>query len=146
VLRVLGAQLGRLPLVDSADIITWVPASVAGRRRRGYDQGRILARALARQLNVPVRPLLRRAAGQSQAGKNRLQRIQGPVFRAATAAPKTVLLVDDVVATGASLSAAAVALRGAGADFVIGVAAAASVRPADLATNLYSDDTQRLRR
>ena len=43
-----------------ADVVTWVPASAEGRRRRGFDQGRLLARAVGRSLGVPAVALLRR--------------------------------------------------------------------------------------
>ncbi len=98
--------------------VTWVPASRSRRRRRGYDQGRVLARAAARELGVPAVALLARPAGEAQAGRNRAERLAGPGLRAIRASPRSVLVVDDVATTGASLARAAGALRQAGAVWV----------------------------
>ena len=109
-------------------VVTWVPAAPGSRRRRGYDQGRLLARALAVELGGRARPLLLRGPGRAQTGRNRAQRLAGPALRA----PLTprgdpghpVVLVDDVVTTGASMAAAVGALRLAGHRRVVAVAVA----------------------
>ncbi len=97
------------------EMVIWVPASGRGRRRRGYDQGRLLARAVAARLGVPARPLLVRADGGGGADRGRAARLAGPRLRARSRPPSHCLLVDDVVTTGASMAAASVALRRAGA-------------------------------
>ena len=48
------------------DFVTWVPASPSRRRQRGFDQGELLARALARRRGVRVRRLLRRSDDDPQ--------------------------------------------------------------------------------
>lgn len=111
-------------LVGHQDVVTWVPASRAGARRRGYDQGRYLARAVAGAAGLPARRLLVRRPGQAQAGSGREQRLVGPLVRAPVPVPARVLLVDDVVTTGASMTASAQALRQAGARSVVGLAVA----------------------
>jgi predicted amidophosphoribosyltransferase len=109
------------------DLVTWAPTTDARRRQRGFDQAEMLARAVATTGRLPVRSLLRRAGTGHQTGRSRAQRIDAPAFvprpTAATDA-RRVLVVDDVVTTGATLTAAAAALRGAGAVAVVGVAAA----------------------
>src|SRR5262245_36240939 len=53
---------GMAALVDSSsiDVVTWVPTTRARRRARGFDHGRLLARAVAHRLGLPCVSLLRR--------------------------------------------------------------------------------------
>lgn len=107
------------------DIVSWAPTSATRRRHRGFDQGRLLALALARRLRLPCVRTLRRRGGPSQTGRSRAARLAGPAFVVArTPVPPRVLLVDDVVTTGATLAAAAAQLRRAGAKEVRAVVAA----------------------
>ena len=124
-----GRQMATILPPESAPsaTITWVPASRQGRRRRGYDQARLLARALGRATRRPVRPLLARADNSGQAGQGRSGRLSGPNIRCRlNHCPAEVILVDDVVTTGASLSIAAEALRQAGAARIIGLCVASA--------------------
>ncbi len=115
------------------DVVTWAPTTAARRRERGFDQAELLARAVARRLtrgrnSVLCRQLLLRPPGQAQTGQPLQTRKSGPVFRAARPCPPRVLLVDDVVTSGATVTAAARALRAAGAREVHVVAAARTPR------------------
>ncbi len=102
------------------DVVTWAPTSAARRRDRGFDQGELLARVVARQLGVPCRRLLERTGpGVAQTGRSRAERLHGPCFEARPGlAGRRVIVIDDVVTTGATLAAAAAALRQAGAGEV----------------------------
>ena len=98
------------------DAVTWAPTSAARRRARGFDQGELVARHVARQLGVPCRRLLDRTGPATpQTGRSRLERLAGPEFVARPGVDgRRVIVVDDVVTTGATLRAAAAALRRAG--------------------------------
>jgi predicted amidophosphoribosyltransferase len=129
--RRVSRELGRLMVrrlrPGRVDVVTWAPTSGARVRARGYDQAELLARAVARELGVPCRRLLYRTHGEAQTGRSRRERMRGPSFRARPSGrPLSVLLVDDVVTTGATLGAAKAALLAAGVDRVQCIAAAAT--------------------
>lgn len=124
---------------EGFDLVVPVPLHWLRRWRRGYNQAERIARPLARLLGVPCREVLRRRrATRPQTGLAREERLANP--RGAFAlrsgfggavrgrrhrpAGRRVLLVDDVVTTGATLRAAAEVLRRAGAREVVAVAAA----------------------
>lgn len=122
----LAAAMATLVVGADFDVVTWAPTTDDRRRARGFDQAEVLARPLARQLGRPCRPLLVRRRGPPQTGRSRAERRLGPVFapRAPNgAADLRVLLVDDVLTSGATLTSAAGALRACGATGVAAVTA-----------------------
>jgi ComF family protein len=123
-LRFLADATAGLVTPGEADVVTWVPTTTARRRERGFDQAELLAKAVARRLRLPCRPLLRRLPGPAQTGQPLGERRRGPSFAARGRCSRRVLLVDDVVTTGATATAAARALRRAGAVEVRLLAAA----------------------
>ncbi|HET8931278.1 MAG TPA: phosphoribosyltransferase family protein [Acidimicrobiales bacterium] len=118
---------------DRIDLVTWAPTAPKRRRKRGFDQAEVLARALARKLGVPTRRCLVRLPGPAQTGRHRVERFEGPRFDArrgiaAAVDGRRVALVDDVATTGATLARAAEVLRAGGARSVTGVVVARTPR------------------
>jgi ComF family protein len=126
----LAAAMAEVWDLGSADVVTWVPLARRRRARRGFDQAEVLARAVAPRLGVPTRPLLTRVretpAQARRGGRDRRSALED-AFRAARAAPVRVILVDDVLTTGATAEACAGALKAAGSGRVRVLTAARSV-------------------
>ncbi|HET9722701.1 MAG TPA: double zinc ribbon domain-containing protein [Actinomycetota bacterium] len=115
------------------DVVTWVPLSPRRRAERGFDQARALARVVAPGLGLPAVALLARDADDrsTQARRDRAGRLaamQGR-FRVRLPVNGTVLLVDDVLTTGATASACAAALVRGGAERVCVLTAARAFTP-----------------
>lgn len=125
-------MLSVLPVFDTdAEQVVVVPVpTAAGRVRvRGYDQVDLLGRTVGHMLTVPFRRLLLRRHGLRQLGATASQRHRQAagafgVRDASAVAGMTVILVDDVVTTGATMDAAARVLKKAGAKRIIGLVAA----------------------
>ena len=121
-------------LVDPAGfhVVTWAPTTLARRRRRGFDQAELLARRVAAPYGLVCASLLVRVGDVAQTGRGRIDRQSGPLFRPQRdLSGLRVLLVDDVITTGSTVSAAARALRFAGASHVAALAAAHKPRGDD---------------
>ena len=114
------------------DLLTWVPVHPSRRSERGFDQAELLARAMARRLGMPVCACLerkRRTAAQHALGQQERAGNVGGVFSVAGDARHEVLdrwivVVDDVLTTGATLSGCAQALLTAGAKGVSAITVA----------------------
>jgi predicted amidophosphoribosyltransferase len=129
----LGARVGAAVVAAGWPVgrIAAVPLHPARRRRRGYDQARVLAAAAGARLGAPFVPGVRRVrATRRQArlhGPRRAANVAG-AFAADRVAPVPVLLVDDVWTTGATARACRAALLAAGAREVrVAVVARADV-------------------
>lgn len=110
------AALGPPP----ADAVTWVPLASRRRAERGFDQARVLARALAHELDLPAVAFARRT--KATVPQARLSREERTLAMAGAfgciprrPSPARLLLVDDVLTTGATASACGAALLEAGA-------------------------------
>jgi predicted amidophosphoribosyltransferase len=103
-----------------AECVTYVPATKAALRRRGFDHGRAIAHTLAGELGVPLAHALLRTAARDQRSLGRSERAANAAgtFVSTAGVPPKVLLCDDVFTTGATLDTAAAVLLSAGADTV----------------------------
>jgi ComF family protein len=113
-----------------ADIVAWVPLPRRRLRRRGFDQAEVLASALANRLDLPASRLLRRirdTTAQARKGGSERRRALEGAFEAGEDPPEAVLLVDDVLTTGATAAVCARALKRAGATRVSVLTAARSL-------------------
>lgn len=106
--------------------IVHVPTATQRVRQRGYDQAQLIARDLAQLKTLPYLPLLRRHGKTRQVGANRqvrLRQLQHAYYcpRPDRALGKKILLIDDVLTTGATIETAAKVLKAAGAKEVAAV-------------------------
>lgn len=113
-------------LEGAFDLVTWVPISRWRRYWRGYDQAQLLAEEVSRIRNMTCRPLLRKIRNTKPQStlKNESERranVLGAYRLCADAqvAEKRILLVDDVMTTGATLSECARVLLTVGAEEVV---------------------------
>ncbi len=110
------------------DVVLGVPMHAAKERKRGYNQAELLARALARRIEVPCDMLLtrrREIAAQSLLPKQaRAANVRGAFHASPRAKGQSILIVDDICTTGETLRACAKALIRAGASRVCAVAVA----------------------
>lgn len=123
------------PALDHADVVVALPLSPRRLRERGFNQSLLLARALApgktkahlllRLTDTPPQHALPRS--------DRLRNLRGAFavdpLRTGEVAGKRLVLVDDVMTTGASLFTAALALKAAGAAHVTGLVLARTEAP-----------------
>lgn len=115
------------------DVLTWAPISKKRRRARGYDQSQLLAEAVARELSVQCVQTLEKirdnpAQSTMKDAAARHANVMG-VYRAVMPerfAGRRVLLIDDIITTGATLSECSFVLLNAGAAEVLCATVAAT--------------------
>ncbi|MDG1481188.1 MAG: hypothetical protein P8R54_16470 [Myxococcota bacterium] len=108
--RLAEACAGRLPRIEA---ITSVPIPHRRRLQRGFNQAELLAIPVGRRLEVPVRRMLRRVDPTEQSTRSARQRVvgaRGAFAHVGAPAPERVLLIDDVITSGATARACAEAL------------------------------------
>ena len=119
-----------------ADLITWVPVSAKRRRERGFDQVELLALAVSEELGIPAEGLLEKFRDNqpNSALKTQPERRANVLGVYKAVQPerirgKRVLLLDDIVTTGATASECARVLMTAGAEEILFAALAAAGKP-----------------
>ncbi len=115
------------PYWPRVHMVTSVPVSASRQRERGYNQSELLAKAVARRVGLPYSAALGRLTTTHQIGldrRSRFEQVESAFYAKRALMGQQVLLVDDVVTTGATLSACAGMLRDAGAAGIWAVAVA----------------------
>jgi len=117
------AELHTISWISTVDLIIPIPLHAKKERARGFNQSFVTAAAMGKYLQIPVaeKGLLRVRHTESQTQKTRLERLENlsGAFQPNTEIKgKHVLLVDDVLTSGATLEAAAVTVLEAGASGV----------------------------
>lgn len=142
--ELLAGQLGQLlparirrAATQGRLLLAGIPTTAARRRERGFDGGLLLADGLGALWGVPAWPCLRQTRGDKQRGRDRNRRLAAH-GRFAACPPRgaghEIVLVDDVLTTGATIRDAATALAQAGAT-VLGAIVVARV---ELGTPVHS--------
>lgn len=125
--KLLASYLAKSIDVTKFDFISYVPATGRNQRRRGYNQAELLAKELSSKCKIPLIPSLVRTKHVDQIGLNRSQRletIKNNFESINTYTKESILLVDDVLTTGATLNECAKTLKEAGARNVWGIVVA----------------------
>lgn len=135
--RLAGLMAGCLARGDpylQSDLITAVPLHRVRLRERGYNQAQLLAEELSRTIGIPADPkaVSRIRHNPTQTKLNRKQRLENVrnIFRSGDPGRvrgRRVILVDDVLTTGATIGSCARALLEAGASEVLALTAAAAL-------------------
>lgn len=123
--KLMAARFCKYPELSPAEVVVPVPLFPSRRRKRGYNQSALLARAFARETGLVYdEDSLVRTRGtlsQTKLGrKGRLENMAGAFLcrTPQSVKGKVILLVDDVATTGATLEGCAAALKAAGAKKV----------------------------
>lgn len=122
--RAFGALLAdTIPFLPNATLIVPAPTAPRRIRQRGFDQAKLIAVSFVQQKKLPIAQILYRTSQVDQIGKNRKERKQQITESLAienyqNVQGASVLLIDDVLTTGATLESAARLLRSKGAAHV----------------------------
>ncbi len=104
-------------------VMTYIPTATSRVRLRGYDQSQLIAREFARMRGMKLVCLLERHGQARQVGATKKQRLAQAaanyrIKRSVQIPEETVLLVDDILTTGATLEAAAKLLKQSGVQHI----------------------------
>ncbi|MDP4038443.1 MAG: ComF family protein [bacterium] len=125
--RLLAKKLVEKIDVSSFDLITFVPSDGKRLRQRGYNQAKILARGIAGQTDLPLKETLLRVKHTPQVGAGRAKRlklVENNFIPCAKVKNLKILIVDDVLTTGATINECAKVLKNEGAKNIWGLVVA----------------------
>ena len=135
--RFLATELAHILPIGEEDfssdqtVIVYIPRRKATYLETGTDQGRALAKALSKAVGIPMLSILIRKKGKQKeqktlSNKERMKnaRASYDVRQGVSLVGKTVLLVDDIVTTGASMAACVQKIKRIGAERIYGIAVA----------------------
>lgn len=125
---VLAAEIKQMK-IPSADCIIPIPLSYEGLRKRGFNQSSLIARMIAKYGHIPLdadslRKIRETRPQSSLPLVERKENVKNAFVCDSDMKDKSILLVDDVVTTGATVNECAKALKKAGADSVTVIVAA----------------------
>jgi len=119
-------------------IITIIPTAPAHSRERGFDHMALIAHELAKRRRLRFRPLMRRTGGGTQHFKSKKERLvaaENAFELVSDDLPEKVLLLDDILTTGATFRAGLNILHGAGVSSLYGAIIAR--QPLDESAHLW---------
>jgi competence protein ComFC len=128
----LGTMLYETTPFPIPDLITSVPLHPSRQRERGFNQAEIIAKSLSKEMHIPYQTLLQRnkktvAQAKTSSKEERLTQLSN-IFSLSSPTldtqGKTVLLIDDVITTGATLNECAIVLKHSGCKAVHGLTVA----------------------
>jgi ComF family protein len=149
--QLLTEAIRHLNLADDCDaVLVPVPLHSSKRRERGFNQSELVARYALKQMasGMEFAPVLKRhRATHSQVGLTREERIANmrDAFRVidpASVKGRTVIVVDDVMTTGTTVSECARVLKKAGAERVFAATVARTLKGAQLSTTAQSQEEE----
>ena len=104
-----------LPVIDQDFVVTTVPSATSHIRQRGYAHMDLVAKNFARKRGLPFRAILEHHGNQTQHFKSKRQRAENArASLSITESPPNVLLIDDIVTTGATIETACRLLKEGG--------------------------------
>ena len=109
-------EIAHLQLAEKIDVIVPVPSDRKRKKKRGYNQAELIAIGMGRIMNKPVKNLLvKKETGRSQTKLSQTARKENTIGKYEAAIPqswkgKSILLVDDVLTTGATIGNCAQAI------------------------------------
>lgn len=130
--------LAVLPVLPEGTVVTVVPTTAAHNRERGFDHMERIGREVARLRGLPFSPLLHRKTGGTQHFKTKRERLKaarGAFEVIPGEMPEHVLVIDDILTTGATMRAVLEKLKAAGVTSLYGVIIAR--QPLDESADLW---------
>ncbi len=130
--RELGEHIRKVCDGESFDIVTFIPSGEERMKERGYNQAELLAKEVGKVLDLPVIECMTSDDSAHQVGLSAKERYENALGRFAVKdnvnlKGMRIIVVDDVLTTGSTMSAASVQLKNAGAEYILAATVAQTV-------------------